>query len=271
MIGLYDKIPLYKNPKGKAQPSFTIVNGKTIPYWITKHNGYENVNKKINEYIDKGYDYVYIGYLLGVTTATIRTYIKNNIPHRKTELDKISKIVSSKRRSKACSGIPKPTKGKTYKEIYGTHNPGCGFKKGNDNPNFTRPKFVGCTCIDKYGNKRRSKYEVEFGELLTENGIDYAYENHYNLNNGTVKIVDFEVNGNLIEVTGYAYEEWRNDFDAKIQLLAKTYPDKKIYIISKNYCNKTDIIKMLKDKHESEQIKILELDNHCDIIKSLGK
>lgn len=85
------------------------------------------------------------------------------------------------------------------------------------------------------GEKFRSKLEVNFSELMIRNGIDYQYEVPMLLMDGSYKIVDFVVNGVLIEISGFAYESWQNNFLKKMkvmrmtndkQILVLTYPDK---------------------------------------------
>ena len=269
MIDIHGKIPESRNKNGKSQPSTFHVNGVRTPYWVIDNGGFDKTNKKIEDYIILGYDYKCIAFLLNIRVLTCMSYVKKYIAHQKDVLDNISLNVKHHRMSKALKGKPSSLKGRTYKQIHGTDTPRCGFRRGKDNPNFTRPKYIGCVCVDKFGNKCRSKYEVELSELLIEHNIQYDYEHHYTLCNGKVKVVDFTVGNCLIEVTGYAYEQWRNDFDVKIQLLARTYPDKTIYIISKNSGKKESIIDMLKDKHENNQIKVIDLTDHNTIINTL--
>lgn len=204
-----------------------------IPTWIYNNGGYIKTAREFEEYIEGGFDRTMLIEKFNISPATCKNYIKKylNTYHNDKELSNFKSNLS-KRKSLCLTGRSNPHKGKTYKQIYGTDTPPCGFKKGSENPNFTRPKYVGCTKISKYGLKFRSSYEIKFSELLTDNNIKYSYEKHFDLLNGKVKIVDFVVGDILVEVTGYAYEAWRNDFDAKVFLLHQAYPDKQLLIIS---------------------------------------
>lgn len=147
-------------------------------------------------------------------------------------------------------------KGKTYKEIFGTDNPGCGYQKGDKNiarrkdirekisknvkASYTkelrkqRGKFLRdynmkrgfMNSRKKWPNSKgelfRSSLEAEFSDLLIENGYAYKYEVPIKMINGRYKIVDFQVEDILIEISGYAYEKWKKDFNEKMSLLRKT-------------------------------------------------
>jgi hypothetical protein len=251
--------------KGKNSPSYQKVNGVITPVWITLNGGIEDVKSMIEDYITKGFDNHQIRTVLNISINTINSFIKNNMENIYYIKEGKNRLLNNrKRRSEAKKGQPNPLKGKTYKEIYGDVIPSCGFKHGKDNPNFTRDKFIGCTLLNKSGRKFRSSYEVKFSEILESNNIKYDYEHHYKLINNTIKIVDFIINDILIEVTGYAYLKWQQDFDAKIALLNKTYPNHKIIIISD--CNK---LEMLKHKHGS-YCNIVSLNDEQGIINLIN-
>ncbi len=111
-------------------------------------------------------------------------------------------------------------RGKTYKEIYGDKIPKCGFKKGLENANFTRNKFVGCKYKNSIGEKYRSSLEVIFSEFLIKNKIPYEYEKRFLMMNGRYKIIDFVLNDYIfVEVTGFAYKKWQDDFIDKMKIL----------------------------------------------------
>lgn len=97
-------------------------------------------------------------------------------------------------------------RGKTYKEIYGTDTPGCGFKSGAENPmrnEYTLDKVL--SNINKGIKYKdiwfRSSYEVEIYKLLDNTAV---------LLNKTLKIndklykPDFIVGNTIIEVSGIA-------------------------------------------------------------------
>jgi len=155
-------------------------------------------------------------------------------------------------------------KGKTYKEIYGTDNPKCGFKKGENNiakqkhirekiskgvrksyvPELLekrrrqfkkkRPNTFKFKYITKRGEKCRSKYELIFANYLYENNIEYQTEVPIRMKNGKLKIVDFIINNNIIiEITGYGYDNWIKSFNEKIKILRESVNNPLIIITTK--------------------------------------
>ena len=248
--------------KGKSSPSYVFVNGKRVSTWITEHGGEDAVLRIITNIIAEGGDCQDIRATLNVSRNTILSYIKKQ-PIDMSIDEKINRSIRSReRRSLALKGVGHSTKGKTYTEIYGTSTPRCGFKTGDANSNFSRPKFTGCIHKNKYGEKYRSSYEVQFSETLREHKIEYEYEHRFKMLNGKVKIVDFIINNTLVEVTGYAYEKWKQDFDVKIQLLSRSYPNLNIVIVAK-----ADKLQELSDKHcETHNISTCCIDEPNDII-----
>lgn len=245
--------------KGKNAASYRYIDGKRVSCWLIENGGVEHVCEKIKELLTKGNDVHDIRAVFNISTSTLINFIKS-YDYKLVNKELLNrKIRGKERKSIALTGKSKSTKGKTYKEIYGTNSPKCGFKPGSDNPNFCRDKFTGCNKFNKYGEKFRSNYEVCFSEILHENNISYDYEHHFKLCNGKVKIVDFIVKGYLVEITGYAYPAWKDDFDIKIELLKRSYPEKKIVIISTE-----NNIDELKSKH-GEYATILPL-NSANII-----
>jgi hypothetical protein len=103
-------------------------------------------------------------------------------------------------------GMGCSTRGKTYKEIYGTSTPACGFKRGKDNPMANENSLNKVLSNINRGIKYkdiwfRSSYEVEIYKLICTHTV---------LREPTLKILDalykpdFIVNNNIIEVSGIA-------------------------------------------------------------------
>lgn len=190
----------------------------------------------------------------------------------------INKLISTKGTGRTYES---PLKGKTYKEIYGDEPVKCGFKKGEENiakdpeirkkisegvirsyeKNFgelreVRRKFfiehpsLGVvhrskpTIFDDYGNKYRSRLEANFSNLLIENNIPFEYEKPFKMKNGRMKYVDFVIDNKLfIEISGYAWESWKKDFDAKIKVLRDSLPlDDYIILVLVSDKNLSEII-----------------------------
>jgi hypothetical protein len=249
--------------KGKNSISYKWVDGKRVSVWLVENGGIERVRRLIKSYILQGLDRHEIRARFNVSSSTMKNYI-NKLPlNYILQEAKSRKLKSRIAKSLANKGITKTTKGKTYAEIYGDKIPKCGFRKGIENPNFTRNKYVGCKVSNRSGKKFRSSYEVIFSNVLEENNISYEYEKHFTLLNNKVKIVDFVVGEKLIEVTGYAYEKWQKDFDEKIFLLHKSYPNRELIIISDD-----SKINILKEKH-SKYSKIISLSDINNILYHL--
>lgn len=168
---------------------------------------------------------------------------------------------------------PNPNKGKTYFEIYGERKVKCGFQKGENNiakrPEIrekisigVRKSYIinngklreqrrkqaqeGTFCKahhsrrypDINGNLYRSQLEVKFANLLISENIPFKYEVPVRMKNDKLKIVDFVIDDSLfVEISGYAYDKWKQDFDSKMKIfdqfrdvynsiiLILTYPD----------------------------------------------
>lgn len=111
-------------------------------------------------------------------------------------------------------------RGKTYEEIYGTSKPTCGFKSGLLNVNYTKPKYRRFKYENSIGQKFSSKLEVQFSEFLLKHNIKYECEVKIPLVDGKLKIVDFLLEDLiLVEISGFAYENWQENFIYKIKLL----------------------------------------------------
>lgn len=247
--------------KGKNSISYYWIDGRRYPCWIYDNGGYNVVSEDISKLINGGAHRHIIKMKYNISSSTVTSFINSNLSDDLIAMELANrKKINFDVRSKAFKGRSNPLKGKKYAEIYGNAIPKCGFKRGNQNPNFSRDKYIGCKSVNKSGRKFRSSYEVIFSEILEDNNIQYEYENQYKMCNGRVKIVDFVVNDVLVEVTGYAYAAWKEDFDGKIQLLSASYPHKTIVIIST-----LDNIEELKSKHNSIAT-IFDINSHQDII-----
>lgn len=180
--------------------------------------------------------------------------------------------------SSTCAFKYKPQKGKSYLEIYGTSSPACGFKKGEDNlaklPEIrkkisisvkksydknngilrkirsanslklgTLPSY-GLKIKDNFGNFYRSALEARLSNLLINNKINFDYEKRIKMINGHNKYVDFVIDNNIfIEVTGYAYAEWINDFNHKMKIFDLTRNKLNSFIYILTYPENIDLIK----------------------------
>ncbi len=159
-------------------------------------------------------------------------------------------------------------RGKTYLEIYGTTSPKCGFRKGDLNPNFTRPKYIGCKCKNKFGEKFRSQLEVLFSEFCHENNIPYEYEKIVNLINGKKKIVDFVLYDKIfVEISGFAYMSWQDSFMTSMNLLRKSV-DNPILILTyqKNLNGEDPLIRKCRDI----DIFIQAIENNSQTLRSIN-
>lgn len=251
--------------KGKTEQTYKkLKDGSHIALWVEQLGGTNATIDLITNLIKNNYDVFPLSRHLNISPQTCKKFIKNNLSEELKRLEKDIRLRNSKlRRSLNLKGLSSKLKGKTYKEIHGNREVACGFRKGDKNPNFTRDKYIGCTLSNLSGKHFRSSYEVKFSEILESNNISYDYEHHFKLCNGKVKIVDFIVNGYLVEITGYAYEKWKQDFDIKVNLLHQTYPTKNLVIISTS-----DNIQELYTKHGSYST-ILDLNNSDSILKTL--
>ena len=193
-------------------------------------------------------------------------------------------------------------KGKTYKEIYGTDNPGCGYQKGEANI-ATRPEIrekIKVGVLKSYhntetgatlrnlrrdvcpfnkspylhgvmrllafdGQKYRSSYEVLIANLFYINNIPFVKEVKYHLNGNGLKIVDFVVNNMLIEVTGYGRKEWREHFNKQMKLLHETRKEN-ILVIMGNRANSPLFEQYIKD-NGLNRITVIPLKNASKILE----
>jgi hypothetical protein len=170
---------------------------------------------------------------------------------------------------------PNKNKGKSYKEIYNEKIPTCGFQPGDNNvarrPEIREKISIGvkksytpelrqkrrnqvykdfdsgksfCRYQKKYKNSKgemfRSSLEVHFSEFLIRNSFHYEYEKVFKLINGKRKIVDFVIdNLILVEISGYAYKKWQEDFKTKMFLLRESINNP---ILILTYSDKTEQI-----------------------------
>lgn len=248
--------------KSKSAVSYVKLNGQITPVWIIDNGGYEKIINDILNYIDDGRDIHQIRNVLNVSPSTLTKFIINNLNQTYIDKEKLNRRRnSSQRKSISLKGKTSPLKGKTYKEIYKGKHPTSGFKKGSQNPNFTRDKYIGCKLLNNSSKKFRSSYEVTFSNFLEQNNIEYDYEHHFRMLNNKVKIVDFIIKDKLVEITGYAYLKWQQDFDIKISLLHKSYPEKNIVIV----CDDSKL-SLLTERH-GEYCTIISLNNKSDLLK----
>jgi hypothetical protein len=147
-------------------------------------------------------------------------------------------------------------KGKTYKEIYGTSDPGCGFKKGKDNPNYniilkdksneslkiyySKNPDIAKRKLDKLKKSKRSykvidysnnevfnsSYEQKIYNFLKVNHFSFSREVPVSLINKKFKVVDFIIFDKgyetYIEVTGASFALNPNYFIQRIDLLKQS-------------------------------------------------
>lgn len=238
--------------KGKNSVSYIRIDNIIVSKWVIDNGGYDEVVSRLQALIKIGKDMHQIRQTFNISPSTIKKFILKNLSKEYRDTEYCNRQLNSfNRRSCALKGKPSKLKGRSYEDIHGHSQPACGFKRGNKNLNFTRDRYIGCTLVNKSGKRFRSSYEVKFSEFLEKNNISYDYEHHFKLLNGKIKIVDFIVNDKLVEVTGYAYPKWQQDFDVKIALLNASYPQKKIIIICDN-----SKIELLSERHG----------NYCSII-----
>lgn len=193
-------------------------------------------------------------------------------------------------------------KGKSYKEIYGTDTPACGYQRGDrnvakradirkkisegvkqsyiDSPELTKLRRADCAFLNskhinfarrfeaKDGQKYRSRFEVEVADILFDHHLEYVYEVRVPMVNGKLKIVDFVIGDYIIEVTGYAFDNWREQFNTKLPLL-RASTDKKIIIIT--YEKNVDELNKVVDNAKLSNILIMGNEYKTQIITELCK
>jgi len=197
-------------------------------------------------------------------------------------------------------------RGKSYLEIYGTSTPNCGFSRGEsniaklpeirkkirigvrksyDNPSLIEQRrkhmiklhcesgILNYTSVENFRREKfRSRLERDFSELLIQNNIKYLYEVPVKLRDKSIKFVDFQVGNILIEISGYAYDEWRKDFNRKIKLLRRS-TDKQIIILTypenleEIYTNLIDNDIYVRDVYDKD--KILNTITFCENINKI--
>lgn len=157
-------------------------------------------------------------------------------------------------------------RGKSYKDIYGTKIPKCGFKKGNKNP-MANPVILESVLskINKgqlYDNIRfRSSYEVSIYKILKTLNISFEYEPIITTSDCRYYKPDFVINKRIfIEVSGYASasESGRERNLFKMKKLNKSY-DVLIFITSSRF------IPWYQEKIKSKKVILLKYE---EIIKS---
>jgi hypothetical protein len=160
-------------------------------------------------------------------------------------------------------------RGKTYEQIYGTSTPTCGFKRGLLNVNYTKPKYRRLKYENSIGQKFSSKLEVQFSEFLIKHNIKYVSEVKIELHNGKLKIVDFILNDYIIvEISGFAYDTWRQDFVEKMKVLRESI-DAPILILTYGDNLDKQEIKSKLDECRSEDVFIESIDNDIGILNKI--
>lgn len=203
--------------------------------------------------------------------------------------------------SKVLKGKSKPTKGKTYFEIYGTDNPKCGFKKGELNiakdieirkkisekvkasytddlreirrkAAYNRGWYKGTYALkypDSKGNLFRSSLESRFSELLMSNNISYDYEKEIILNSKKRKIVDFVIDNIYIEISGYAYDKWRLDFNKKMKFLRESLNTNDFIILLTYPENVNDLMLNISKQYTGTNIFVGNVYDECWILNTI--
>ena len=83
---------------------------------------------------------------------------------------------------------------------------------------FNKPTFK-----NKNNELFRSNLEAQFSNFLIDNNIKYGYEvSRIELIDKSIKIIDFTINDIYVEISGFAYKSWQDDFIKKINLLRNT-------------------------------------------------
>jgi hypothetical protein len=138
-------------------------------------------------------------------------------------------------------------RGKSYKEIYGTSSPNCGFQKGKNNP-MANPKTIQKikSSVSKkdilYNNIYfRNNYELKLYQTLESLGIQVEYEPTLKID-GKLYLPDFVIFENnkpskIYEISGYAsvYEKSRDRNINKLRHIKKTYPECDIIFLVDNH------------------------------------
>lgn len=202
-------------------------------------------------------------------------------------------------------------KGKSYLEIYGTSVPRCGFKSGDENPNYDtilkaksteslklyyknnpdatyarirKTNNTKSNIIHSSGEKFNSGWEVTVYDVLTKHKIPFTREVKVILTEGGIKIVDFVVDDNIyIEVVGMSYNRDIATFTTKMTKLYNTVIENSHILIITNDQNRPKIAEF-SHKHDgiitctlAEQqivraVRLLQmLNKQYEITKQIGK
>lgn len=117
--------------------------------------------------------------------------------------------------------------------------------------------------------KFRSKLELSFSELMISNNIAYTYEGKFNriqMVDSRVKVVDFIVQDKIIEITGFAYKKWQDDFLDKIKCLRKSDKRSIIILTYKKYVDY-----MRKMLYNNEDMIIIDVEDTDTILHVINK
>ena len=166
-------------------------------------------------------------------------------------------------------GYISPLRGLTYAEIHGEGQHPCGYQPGEANvakrPDIRRKISEGVSrsyqnpalikmrreaMIDrirrgkvvtwcKYYNAERDEYyhsqfEKAFAQILSDEGLEYVKDYPLVLTSTRTKLVDFvlEERGLYIELSGFAYDRWKNDFIEKLHLMDKVLVNKTLLLFT---------------------------------------
>lgn len=161
--------------------------------------------------------------------------------------------------------------GKTYQEVYGSGLQSPGFKKGQcniakqehirqkissslvhmyrQNPDLRREKKAHMQAMNRsgrmfqgrfqntYGEVYESRLEVRLSELLHARSLAFKKHVPVPLVDGRTKIVDFLVGDVFIEVSGFAFKAWQDDFIDKMAVLRRTIPNPIIVLTYPEHLN----------------------------------
>jgi len=187
-----------------------------------------------------------------IQSDIVKKYPKwKNCGHKKGELN-VSKNINIRKKIKI--GLRK----------YYKNNPQVLKEKSIHRTNLNiNTKFGKLKYENNVGEKFRSKLEASFSNILNDNNIKYDYEVPIKMINDRYKVVDFVVNDILIEVSGYAYESWRKDFNNKIKILRDSVDNQIIILTYSQNLNKLYDI-------TSYDIYTGSIDNKKDIINKIN-
>jgi len=130
-----------------------------------------------------------------------------------------------------------------------------------------------------YNEERQERYqsrlEEAFAKLLQTHNIEYIKDYPVALSSSKTKLVDFYLQKSqvLVEISGFAYEKWREDFLTKIRLLhAASSPSMTICIFTyKEHVTllKTSLQSCIEDSATSRVWHILPIEQFSTFIEEI--